>query len=268
MSYYQGKPALLETVISITERKRAEAELLKSMKLETVGILAGGLAHDFNNLLAVIIGNLGLARNSVTNQSHKLEHYLEKAEKASIQASDLVQNFLTISEGGWVIKNKVTLHNILKDTRNSLPQIRNIPYAISIPGDLKPLYGDERQLRQVMMNLILNSHEATFEKGEDKSIRIKAENIILQGENEWSLEKGEYVKVSVIDNGMGISPDLLEKIFDPYFSTKERSNKKGTGMGLTICYAIIKKHEGHIVVYSTPGKGTTVDLYLPVYSSE
>jgi signal transduction histidine kinase len=257
---------LLVRVKCQLDLKKAEEELLKSTKLETVGILSAGIAHDFNNLLTVIVGNLGMAKGSLNDPGSQLETFLENAEIASNQATELVRKFLTISKGGWIKRTKVTLAGILKDTMDSSPQIRAIPCTISLPKDLKPLFGDGRQLRQVIANLLVNAHEATSDIKEDKKISISAENIILENDNHWKLSEGEYVKVSVIDNGKGIPPDLLGKIFDPYFSTKERGIQKGMGMGLAVCYAIVRRHGGHLAVTSSLQKGTTVDFYIPVYN--
>jgi signal transduction histidine kinase len=153
--------------------------------------------------------------------------------------------------------------SLLKNAIDLSPEIRHIPCHISLPPDLDPIYGDERQLRQVIINLLLNAYEASAD--ENEKITITAENTGLDETNPFSLAKGNYVKISVIDCGKGISPELLEKIFDPYFSTKETVTQKGLGMGLAICYSIIKKHEGHIAVTSQVEEGTTVDVYLPVY---
>jgi signal transduction histidine kinase len=252
----------------IRDRQQAEAELLKSTKLETVGILSSGIAHDFNNLLAIIVGNLGLIKDSLNDPGSQPEIFLETAEKASDQAVELVEKFLTISEGGWIKRTRVTLPGILEDTMASSTKIKQIPCVISLPEDLKPLFGDERQLRQVMVNLLLNAHEATSDMNENKRISISAENIILHNDNQWKLSGGEYVKISVIDNGKGIPQDLLGKISDPYFSTKERGVQKGMGMGLAVCNAIVRRHGGHLAVTSNLQKGTTVDFYIPVYNEK
>jgi signal transduction histidine kinase len=246
--------------------KKAEEELLKSKKLETVGILSAGIAHDFNNLLTVIVSNLEMAKISLNEPGSQPEIFVENAEIASNQATELVRKFLTISKGGWIKRTKVTLPGVLKDTMASSPQIKEIPCIISLPEDLKPLFGDQRQLRQVIVNLLLNAHEATPGIKEDKKISISAENIILDKDNQWKLSEGEYVKVSIIDNGKGIPPDLLGKIIDPYFSTKERGIQKGMGMGLAVSYAIVRRHGGHLAVTSSTQKGTTVDFYIPVYN--
>jgi PAS domain S-box-containing protein len=260
---YEGKPAVLESVIDITRRKKAELELLKSRKMESVGILAGGIAHDFNNLLAVIMGNTSLMKLAFGENNAKLSNYLANVDRASAQAAELAQKFITFSEGGWLMRKKVKLANILRDTAQLSPEIKNIPYDISIPPELDYIYGDERQLRQVFINLLLNAWESTAD--DNRKIMVTAKNIFLDNDNPFSLKEGKYVKVSVIDNGKGIPPELVEKIFDPYFSTKNTVSQKGLGLGLALCYSIISKHEGHISIGSRVKKGTTVDIYLPVF---
>jgi signal transduction histidine kinase len=231
--------------------------------MESVGILAGGIAHDFNNLLAVIVGNTSMMKLSFGEQNTKLNHFLDNVERASNQAAELAQKFITFSEGGWLMRKKVKLSNILKDTAHLSPEIKNIPCDISIPPDLDLIYGDERQLRQVITNLLLNARESTSD--DNRKITVTAKNITLGNENQFSLEEGKYVQISVIDNGMGIPPELLEKIFDPYFTTKTTVSQKGLGLGLAICYSIVQKHGGHISIDSKVQEGTTVDMYLPVY---
>jgi len=265
VTIYDGAPALLESIIDITRRKKAESELLKSSKMEAIGILAGGIAHDFNNLLAVIVGNTSMLKLSFGEENPKMNQYLDNVERASHQAADLAQKFITFSEGGWVMRKKLKLMDVLKDTAQLSPIVKEISYDLSIPQELYYIYGDERQLRQVMTNLLINAHEATINQYQGE-ISVSAQNIYLDKENTFSLKKGEYVKVSVADNGKGIPGELLEKIFDPYFSTKNSFNQKGLGMGLPICYSIIKKHEGHININSIIHKGTTVEVFLPVFN--
>jgi PAS domain S-box-containing protein len=261
---YQGQPALFKTIVDITRRKNEESELIKSRKMESVGILAGGIAHDFNNLLTIIIGNITMLKIKLGKKDPQIYNFLEKVEQASTQAAELAHQFVDFSEEGGLLRKKVTLASLLKNAIDLSPEIRHIPCHISLPPDLDPIYGDERQLRQVITNLLLNAHESS--SNENEKITITAENTNLDETNPFSLAKGNYVKISVIDNGKGITPELLEKIFDPYFSTKETVTQKGLGMGLAICYSIIKKHEGHIAVTSQVEKGTTVDVYLPVHN--
>jgi PAS domain S-box-containing protein len=263
LTLYQGQPAVLESVIDITRRKKTESELLKSRKLESVGILAGGIAHDFNNLLSIIVGNTSLLKLSLGNQDPSISELLENIIKASDQGANLAQKFITFSSGGWITRKKITFANILKEAANLSPEINDIPCDVIIPPDLEPIYGDERQLRQVVTNLLLNAHEATPDN--NKKIVVKARNIAIEKENPFSLKDGEFVKISVVDRGRGIPAESLEKVFDPYFSTKDTVSQRGLGLGLAICYSIVKKHEGHIAITSEVQKGTTVDLYLPTY---
>jgi PAS domain S-box-containing protein len=259
----------------ISERKKLEEEILKSKKLESIGILAGGIAHDFNNLFSVIMGNIMLALEEVSPKK-KVYNFLVKAEEISLKAVDLASKFITFSRGGWLKRGKVTLSDLLKNSRNSVPPgtKENISYEINIPKNLMPIYGDEEQLDQVMQNLFLNACEAisrcNYDGGEDESgkISVRADNMRVNAESKLLLKKGEYVKVLIEDNGIGIPQRNIEKVFDPYFSTKDKMNQKGMGLGLTICYSIIKKHGGHITVESQEGKGTAVTLYLPAFREE
>lgn len=265
---WQGQPAVLESVIDITRRKRTEEELIKIRKMESVGILAGGIAHDFNNLLAIIVGNTSMLKLTCGNDS-RIHSYVENVEKASAQAADLAQKFVTFSEGGWVIQKEIKLAKLLEDTAQLSPEVEQIPFFTALPHNLDSIYADERQLRQVLTNLLINAHEATAHNTHnDKKIIVTARNTILEKDNPFSLKDGKYVHIQVIDNGKGIPPESMEKIFDPYFSTKDTVSKKGLGMGLAICYSIAKKNEGHIGITSEVNKGTTVDLYLPAFVNQ
>lgn len=255
----------------ISERKKLDEEILKSKKLESIGMLAGGIAHDFNNLLSVIMGNIMLALKEVS-PGEKVYKSLVKAEEVSLKAVDLASKFITFSRGGWLRREKVTLSHLLKNVRNSAPPgaKKNIYYEIDIPEDLMPIYGDKEYLNQIMQNLFLNAYEAIpggnyDDCDEGGRISVRAENMTVTTKSKLMLKKGEYVKILIEDNGIGIPQRNIENVFDPYFSTKDKMNQKGMGLGLTICYSIIKKHGGHITVESKEGKGTTVTLYLPVF---
>jgi signal transduction histidine kinase len=249
----------------IQEHKQTAAELLKSQKLESIGILAGGIAHDFNNLLTIIIGNISMAVEEIEGDARnaRVVKMLKSAEKSSHEATELAQKLITFSMGGWIVPQKVALTTILKSVLEYYPQMEPLLKNTSIPPGLKSLYSDERQLRQVMYNLLQNANEAMTDP---MKVTIKAENITINENNNFSLEPGDFVKISVIDNGRGIPADKLEKVFDPYFTTKDTVTRKGLGLGLAICYSIIRKHNGHIAFKSKVGKGTTVELYLPTYS--
>jgi len=259
---YQGNPAVLGTVIDITDRKKAETELMKSMKLESIGILAGGIAHDFNNLLTIIIENISKVKGDL-NIDPPTVQMLDSVEKASQQAAELSQKLITFSEGGWFAPQKLSLSYLLKETALYYPRMKELSPIIRFQPNLSPINGDERQLRRVIQNLIQNADEATTGV---KRIVIEAVNTTLEYNNDLSLDSGDYVKVTITDNGKGIAPEHLEKVFDPYFSTKDTVTQKGMGLGLAICYSIIKKHQGYMAVHSQVGVGTSVEIYLPVYS--
>lgn len=253
----------------ISERKRLEKELFKTKKLESIGILAGGIAHDFNNILSVILGNILLAREKIPPEKEAY-HLLVKAEEASMKAAELAERFITFSPGGWVNAEKILLPQFIKEMEASgLPDAgTNVSYEFDIPETVMPILGDAEQLTQVMKSLFFNSVEAISED-ENKigEIRVRAENTSIpdtEDESKFLLKKGTYVKITIRDNGGGIPPSNLEKVFDPYFSTKDNVTRKGTGLGLTTCYSIMKKHQGHITVESEEGKGTAVSLYLPI----
>ncbi len=252
----------------ISERKKLEEEILKTKRLESIGILAGGIAHDFNNLLSVILGNISLVQLEVSPQD-KIYKFLSDLEKAALKAGEITGKFISFSQGGWLMREKITLSDILKNAMESEPglQNENISYEIDIPEDLLPIHGDKRQLSQVMLNLFLNAIEAM--PGEEGGrIVVSAENTTITPENQFQLKPGKYVRILIEDNGTGIPAEILDKVFDPYFSTKEKGTQKGLGLGLTLCYSIIKRHDGHIHLKSEQGKGTTVFIHLPAFIQE
>lgn len=253
----------------MSARKRLEEEVLKSRKLESIGILAGGIAHDFNNLFTAMVGYFSMARDKMTpgKPAHK---FIGKAEEISLKAAALARKFITLSPGGWVKREKVTVSHLWESINPSeLPDgTKNISYNIHIPGDLLPISGDEDQLIQVMENLWLNAAEAL--PGENGKISLRAENVSIDAQNNFLLKEGDYIKISIADNGLGIPADIMDRIFDPYFSTKGKTYQKGLGLGLTVCSSIVKKHDGFIEVESSHGDGkltgTTVTLYLPAFT--
>jgi PAS domain S-box-containing protein len=239
----------------ITEKRKMEEELVKVQKLESLGVLAGGIAHDFNNFLTAIIGNLSLAKLD-TEPSARIRISLEEMEKASLNAKDLTQQLLTFSKGGEPVKKLVRLPKLVKDAATFSLRGSNVRCDFSIAEDLLPAEVDEGQISQVINNLVLNANHAMPEGG---IIGISANNITLTASNNFSLPAGPYLKLSFQDHGVGIPPEHLLKIFDPYFTTKH----KGSGLGLTVAYSIIDKHNGRLTVESELGKHTTFTIYLP-----
>jgi PAS domain S-box-containing protein len=239
----------------ITENRKMEAELVKAQKLESLGVLAGGIAHDFNNFLTAIIGNLSLAKID-SKPGDQVGAWLNEMEKASIQAKNLTQQLLTFSKGGEPIKKLVSLTELVKNSVTFSLRGSNVRCNFFISEDLLPVEVDEGQIGQVINNLVLNADHAMPEGG---IIEICAENITLTADNEFSLPAGPYIRTSFRDHGVGIRPDHLSKVFDPYFTTKQ----KGSGLGLTVAYSIIDKHNGRMTVESGLGHGTTFTIYLP-----
>lgn len=249
------------TVSDITDRKNLEEKLLTGRKLESLGILAGGIAHDFNNLLAIIMGNISLIREDIPPDE---SHYkmLENAEKAASEAGELAQKLITFSKGGWLMKKRITLQDILENAAKHALTDVSCTCETDIGEHLLPIYGDENQLSQVFTNLLRNASEAM--QGEGR-ITLRAENVEPASEDYHQLKAGKYIRVTVEDHGVGIPGEHMSKIFDPYFTTKDMGPQKGMGLGLTICYSIVNKHGGSIRLESEPGKGTTAEVYLPAF---
>jgi signal transduction histidine kinase/Flp pilus assembly protein TadD len=246
----------------IQNREQAEDELLKSQKLEAVGILAGGIAHDFNNLLAIIIGNLDMAMDNPLIDP-EIGKMLKAAEKSSLQAAELSEKLVTFSRGGWIYPDKLKIATIISDTLARYPELQSQQLDILIPPVLPPVHADERQMRQVLYNLLQNAKDAAGDAGQ---VTLQAEQMDFKEDNDFGLKQGAYIKLSVSDKGKGIPPEYLNKIFDPYFTTKDDVTRKGMGLGLAICYSIIRKHNGHITVRSEKGAGTTVEVYIPAFN--
>jgi signal transduction histidine kinase/pSer/pThr/pTyr-binding forkhead associated (FHA) protein len=249
----------IENSLLYSKRKKAEEELIKSKRLESIGILAGGIAHDYNNLLTGIVGNITLAQLYIKPES-KAFNLLVSAEESSLRAKDLTQKLITFSRGGVPAKNTVPISELLKNTTELALSGSDINCEFAVLDDLWPVYIDEAQIVQAIHNLIINSVEAMPKGG---MIKIVPVNLNVEEKNAHFLKKGRYVKISIKDEGVGIPEEYLEKVFDPYFSTKEMGMQKGTGLGLSICHSIIKKHKGHITVESEVGIGTTFHIFLP-----
>jgi len=240
---------------NITERKRLEEEQMKVEKLESLGILAGGIAHDFNNLLMGIMGNISLAKVHIDPEAEAFRR-LTDAEKASAQAKNLTQQLLTFSKGAAPIKKTVSTLDLIEDSADFALRGSNVKCEFSLPDDLWTVEADEGQVSQVIQNIVLNADQSMPEGG---TIRIGAENIEVSPKHGLPLEQGWYVRISIADQGVGIPPEHLRKIFDPYFTTKQR----GSGLGLATSYSIIRNHNGYIDVDSELGVGTTFFIYLP-----
>lgn len=244
----------------ITERRRIDEERLRATKLESIGILAGGIAHDFNNILTAVFANIGLAKmlsaKEGAGSNPTTVERLTAAEKACLRARDLTKQLLTFAKGGTPVKNRASIARFINETAEFALRGSNVRCDLILPDHLWSVEVDEGQMSQVIQNLIINADHAMPDGG---VIQIEAENMSVDTSHGLPLKSGRYVKVSIQDQGTGIHPDNLSKIFDPYFTTKQ----KGNGLGLATTYSIIKRHEGHITVQSTLGMGTTFEFYLP-----
>lgn len=260
----EGEIAGLQAIIEdITESKGLEAQLLQAQKMEAIGTLAGGIAHDFNNILAAIIGYGELMQFDIPKGSSS-ERSLQALLQASYRARDLVKQILAFSRRNEQGKELVRLQPILQE---SLKLLRaSLPATIEIQGEIEDemgaIRGNPTQIQQVIMNLGTNAAQAMAENG--GFLKIRLGKIQMNGDGRaknLGLEPGPYLRLTVRDTGQGIPPEVLGRIFDPYFTTKERG--KGTGLGLAVVHGIVKNLDGTITVQSVVGRGTTFDIYLP-----
>lgn len=257
---FKGNPAEILFIRDISDRKEIEEERLKNIRLESIGTLAGGIAHDYNNLLMSIIGYTSLAKSSIESNERAYK-FLTEIEIASERAKELTQKLTTFSTGGAILKNNCSISHLVKNTVNFFFNKHNVIFNFFFPENLWQVNIDEAQINEVLQNIIINAIEASAEGGE---ISIGAENILIDPVNPFRLIPGNYIKIYITDHGVGIPKNQLEKVFDPYFTTKDLGVQKGVGLGLSICHSIIKKHNGHISMQSNRGSGTTVYIYLPV----
>ncbi len=239
-----------------SERRKMQEEALKSEKLKSVGVLAGGIAHDFNNILAAILGNISLVKLQVDQESDaKTWKLLEGAEKASLRARSLTQQLLTFSKGGDPVKKLESISEIIKDSAEFILSGGKVFCEYTIEEDLWPVNIDAGQISQVIQNIIINAMHAMPGGGR---IDIACTNFSNEERRIPSLQDGSYVRISIKDQGEGIPKELLDRIFDPYFTTKE----EGSGLGLTLTHSIVSKHHGHIEVETGP-RGTDFIIFLP-----
>ena len=254
---FDSKSLIVALVRDVTERKRAEMEILRARKLDSIGLLAGGIAHDFNNLLGIIQGYIDLASRSLMTSPEKTKTYFQKATKATIQAADLTQQLLTFSKGGEPIKKTANILEIIHQSTDFSLHGSNIKVEYVCQNNLWAANVDSGQISQVIQNLAINARQAMPDGGK---LEIACHNFtVSELDNPTNIIPGNYIEVSIKDNGTGISEDVLDSIFDPYFTTKQ----EGNGLGLALSYSIIDKHNGHITVDSKLGSGTTFTLLLP-----
>ncbi|HEX3033690.1 MAG TPA: ATP-binding protein, partial [Thermodesulfobacteriota bacterium] len=258
----ESKPkSVLAVDTDITEKKRFEAQFLRAQRMESIGVLAGGIAHDLNNILSPIMMALEILRNKFEDeQSQKLFNTLEASAQ---RGADLVKQVLSFARGldseRTVIQIRHLISEIQKILRETFP--RSIEVITDVPSNLWLISADPTQLQQVLMNLCINARDAMPEGGK---LSISAENLFID-ENHAKIHidarAGHYIVITILDTGVGIPPEIRDKTFDPFFTTKEFG--KGTGLGLSTSYGIVKSHGGFIHVYSEVDKGSQFKIYLP-----
>ncbi len=259
------------TFIDISERKLSEAEkeklnaqLIQVQKLEAVGTLAGGIAHDFNNILSAVIGYAELARMKLAGRDDILKD-VDAVIQAGERAKELVRQILTFSRQSMHVRRPLEVHLIVKEALKLLRA--SIPATIEIREKIDKKSGavlaDPTQIHQVLMNLCTNAYHAMRETGGILTVELNRAEIASDGTqvNGLKVPPGSYVRLRVSDTGCGMRRSVIERIFEPYFTTKDKG--EGTGMGLSLTHGIVKNHDGHIFVDSEPGKGTTFRVYFP-----
>lgn len=239
----------------ISDQQAIMEERVRASKLDSLGILAGGIAHDFNNILTAVIGNISFARLFCQPGEKQFER-LEEAEKAALRAKDLSTQLLTFAKGGAPVRQTASLVELIRDSTSFALRGSNVRCEFQAAPDLWPVEVDQGQFSQVIQNLVINSVQAMPKGG---VVRVSADNVTLEAESPLALPPGRYCRITVKDHGVGIKPEHLGKVFDPYFTTKE----KGTGLGLATSYSIVKKHDGIMTVDSTLGVGAEFHVYLP-----
>ena len=241
----------------VTHEQKIEEELLKIRKLESIGVLAGGIAHDFNNILAAILGNIELTSLRIAQEDSKSLELLDGAKRATKRATKLTQQLLTFAKGGDPIKEETILPELIRESSDFVLHGSMVACNYNFPDDLWRTDVDSGQIGQVIQNIILNAKHSMPEGG---TVTITCDNINnAASETLLSVDQGNFVRIIIQDSGIGIPRNILNKIFDPYFSTKQ----EGSGLGLAICHSIINKHDGYVTVDSEPGKGTNFTIYLP-----
>lgn len=273
---WEGQPASLLFFTDITQRhlaelkqKKLESQLRQAQKMEAIGTLAGGVAHDFNNILAGIFGYTQLAQINI-GEHEKLQRDLNQILSSAVRAKDLVQQILMFSRQAETELKPIQPHLVLQEALKLLRA--SIPASIEIREDIANTYkilADPTQLHQIVMNLGTNAYHAMREdKAGVLSVSLKREELEKKelAMESLSMKAGSYILLQISDTGMGMSKDIIERIFDPYFTTKPK--EEGTGLGLSVVHGIVENYGGTISVYSEPGHGSTFKVYFPSISTE
>ncbi|WDP89090.1 MAG: PAS domain S-box protein [Desulfobacter sp.] len=266
-TYLTDEKGAIVSVLSagedITEKRKLEAQLHKAQKMESIGNLAGGIAHDFNNLLFPIIGMSELMMEDLPDNSPEHQN-LKEILKAGLRGADLVKQILAFSRQSEIKKEPLRIQSVLKDaihlSRSAIPA--DIEISHDIQQNCGMILGDATQIQQIAMNLITNAYHSMEQSGGNIGIFLGEETVSQKDIDGHPIRPGKYALLEISDTGCGIDPAIKEKIFEPYFTTKEKG--KGTGLGLAVVYGIVKEHGGEIILDTTAGRGTTFRIYFPL----
>jgi CheY-like chemotaxis protein len=241
-------------------REALEQELVRAQKLESLGVLAGGIAHDFNNLLMSVLGNISMAKKRLGSNTGATK-ILEQAEKACDRTRDLTRQLQLLTKGGAPAQRQaISPAAIIEETIRFVMMGSSSICKLDLPEDLWHIEGDPGQIARVFHNVVLNAQESM---GSGGVIEIQGSNIVDDRDGRIPLVPGRYVRITIADQGAGIPAEELQRVFDPYYTSKE----KGSGLGLALTYSIVKRHGGFVSIDSELGKGTTISIYLPVGSA-
>ncbi len=259
---------VVHTAKDITDQKRIECQLRQAQKMEAVGTLAGGIAHDFNNILTPLLGYSELALTDIPPGADQAQADILEVLKAGERARELVKQILTFSQQHEQERQPLRMQYVVKEAlkllRASLPT--TIEIKTTIDEKCGQVLSDPTQIHQVLMNLCTNAYHAMRDKGGVLGVTLRPVEIHQEDAGQFvGLRTGKYLKMEVSDTGCGMAPDISEKIFEPYFTTKKKG--EGTGLGLSVVHGIVSSHGGHISVYSEPGQGTTFKIYFPQYEN-
>ena len=253
------EPCLLAITRDITMHEQLQKELIKAQKLDSISILAGGIAHNFNNVLTGVIGYISYAKKHL-HEPEKLSQTLEAAEKSSHRAAGIARQLLTFSQSTTPVRKPVSIDALVRESVELFLSGSNVTGIVDCAAH-QAISVDSQQISQAFNNIVLNALQAMPNGG---TLTVTAQSVQLGSNNHYLLPAGSYTKVIFKDTGCGISPDDLQKVYDPYFTTRD----SGTGLGLSTTHSIISKHGGHIDIASEVGRGTNVSILLPSTDEE
>ncbi len=265
---WEEKPAVLSFIRDISEQEQLRSMLQQAQKMEAIGTLAGGVAHDFNNILGIIVGNAELAMQDVPDWNPAYRN-LDEVRKACLRAKEMVRQILAFSRQTEALLKPVQIRGFVEESlrllRSSIPTTIEIRENFTNRRDT--ILADPTQLNQILLNLASNAAHAMRETGGVMEVGLRDVRLGEQARGQYQdLTPGDYLVLTVRDTGHGIEPDILDRIFDPYFTTKEHG--QGTGMGLSVVHGIAKSHKGASRVESRPGEGATFEVYLPLVEGD